>query len=141
MTRIDIEIPKKILYTSKFTIEQEDINHAKHMGNERILIKANQIRTNFYAHLQLADVDWEKGEGTILANHAIKYVSEGFLGDTVECQVGVQALTECSFDLVFHFIKNNTKTLAIVRSGCVYFNYHEKRIKELPNSFIEAFQL
>lgn len=139
MTRIDIELPKKYLFTKKLVIQQEDINHAKHMGNERILIFANQLRVDFYNHLHLSDVDWDKGEGTILANHTIKYISEGFLGDEIECQIGVSNLSSCSFDLIFHFVKNNGKSLAIIRTGCVYFNYHSKKIQELPIEFTKAF--
>lgn len=140
MTRIDIELPEKFLFAKKFTIQPEDINHAKHMGNERILVFTNQIRIDFYKHLQLADIDWEKGEGTILANHSIKYIAEGFLGEEIECQVGILNLSSCSFDMLFYFVKNNGKPLAIVRTGCVYFNYHTKKIQELPMAFVEAFR-
>lgn len=140
MTRVEIELPNKILFNHHFKIQKEDINHAKHMGNERILIFANNIRTLFYENLQLADVDWDKGEGTIIANHAIKYISEGFLDDEICCEVGVANLSSCSFDLVFHFIKKNKQSLALIKTACVYFNYHDKKIKELPVSFIEAFK-
>jgi acyl-CoA thioester hydrolase len=139
MTRIEIEISEKILYQYTFTIKETDINYAKHMGNERILVFANIIRSEFYKHLNLLEGDWDEGHGTIVANHTIKYVSEGFLNDEITCNVGVTNITTCSYDLIFHFFKKNNKTLALVRTGSVYFDYHDKRIREIPDSFKKAF--
>lgn len=139
MTRIEIEISEKILYQYTFTIKETDINYAKHMGNERILVFANSIRSEFYKHLNLLEGDWDEGHGTIVANHTIKYVSEGFLNDEITCNVGVANITTCSYDLIFHFLKKNNKTLALVRTGSVYFDYHDKRIREIPDSFKKAF--
>jgi acyl-CoA thioester hydrolase len=139
MTRIEIEILEKSLYQYTFTIKETDINYAKHMGNERILVFANIIRSEFYKHLNLIEGDWDEGHGTIVANHTIKYVSEGFLNDEITCNVGVANITTCSYDLIFHFLKKNNKTLALVRTGSVYFDYHEKRIREIPDSFKKAF--
>jgi acyl-CoA thioesterase FadM len=135
MTRIDIKVPEKVLYETHFTIQPEDINSANHMGNERILFFSNTVRTDFYNHLGLEEGVLAEGHGTIIANHAIKYVSEGFLGDEITCQVGIAEFTSCSFDLIFHFFKKDKKTLALVRSGVVYFNYNERRISELPKEF------
>ncbi len=139
MQRIKIELPDQILYIDSFEILAEDINEAKHMGNERILVFANDIRKRFYAHLQLKEGDWENGHGTIVVNHAINYKNEGFAGDKITCQVGVTNVTECSFDLVLHFIKNQEKTLAVLRTGKVYFDYNERKIRPLPQAFLQAF--
>jgi len=140
MTRIEINIPEKVLYETIFTIKAADINFANHMGNERILVFANNVRTDFYKHLELLEGDWENGHGTIVANHTVKYVSEGFLGDEIICKVGIGALTSCSFDMVMHFVKKESNiTLALVRSAVVYFDYKERRIRELPQSYTERF--
>ena len=66
MTRIDITVPDKILFETHFFIKEEDINFANHMGNERILVFANTVRTNFYKHLDLLEGDWANGHGTIV---------------------------------------------------------------------------
>lgn len=140
MTRIDITVPDKILFETHFFIKEEDINFANHMGNERILVFANTVRTNFYKHLDLLEGDWANGHGTIVANHSVKYITEGFLDDEIICKVGVNELTTCSFDMVMHFIKKETqKTLALVRSAVVYFDYNERRIRELPQSYLDKF--
>ncbi len=140
MQRVKIEIPQRILYSFPFTITQADINIAEHMGNERILVFANTVRENFFAYFKLNYVDVENKVGIIVANHTINYKSEGFLGDEIVCEVGVDTITECSFDLIFHFIKNQERSLAVLRTGCVYFNFKERKINALPDSYLQVFE-
>lgn len=139
MERVNINLPEQILFSHQFTIEQEDINEANHMGNERILVYANSIREKMFNHLGLLLNDAENGHGTIVANHSIRYKNEGFLQDVITCETGINNITECSFDLIFHFVKDNGNTLAIVRTGCVYYAYEQRKIRPLPDSFIIAF--
>ena len=139
MERVNINLPEQILFSHQFTIEQEDINEANHMGNERILVYANSIREKMFNHLGLLLNDAENGHGTIVANHSIRYKNEGFLQDVITCETGINNITEYSFDLIFHFVKDNGNTLAIVRTGCVYYAYEQRKIRPLPDSFIIAF--
>lgn len=139
MQRVKINLPEHFLFTYQFTIEEIDINEANHMGNERILTFANIIRSKMFEQLGLKLNDETNGHGTIIANHCIHYKNEGFLGDEISCNVGVDTITECSFDLVFQFIKNNEKPLALLRTGCVYYEYEQRKIRHLPESFIQAF--
>lgn len=141
MERVKIHLPEKFLYSCQFKIEQEDINEANHMGNERILVHANVIRSKMFDHLDLKLNDDVNGHGTIVANHSIHYKREGFLGDEITCNTGVSTITECSFDLIFQFLKNNGQPLALLRTGCVYYEYELRKIRHLPESFVQAFSI
>ncbi len=137
MERVLINKPEKILYKQHFKIVEADINEVNHMGNERVLVFVNSIKEGFFRELKLnANAPTE---GIIFANHSINYKNEGFLGDEIVCHVSVKNITECSFDLISHFIKSNSTTLAIVRTGIVYYDYEKRKIKPLPESFITAF--
>lgn len=139
MERVKINLPARFLFSYQFTIEAADINEANHMGNERILVYANSIRAKMFDGLQLKLNDEINGYGTIVANHSIHYKSEGFLGDVITCHAGVNNITECSFDLIFQFLKNNDRTLALLRTGCVYYEYEQRKIRPLPEDFIHTF--
>jgi len=128
MERVKIHLPERFLYTHQFSIEPEDINEAHHMGNERILVYANRVREQMFQHLNLKLNDEKNGHGTIVANHSIHYKNEGFLDDVIICNAGVSTITECSFDLIFQFVKQDGKVLALVRTGCVYYEYSQRKI-------------
>ena len=140
MLRVKIEIPEKVYHTYTFTITPEDINMADHVGNERILKFANDAREDFFNQLSFKLNDYENKIGIVIANHTINYKSEGFLNDAISCSIGIDTITECSFDIVFHFVKNNEKTMALVRSGCVNFDFNTHKIQPLPDDFHATFQ-
>jgi acyl-CoA thioesterase FadM len=139
MQKIKIEIPDKILFTYQFLITKEDINIANHMGNERVLNMANDIREKMFMHLDCMSIlhDTENTQGIVIANHTINYKNEGFLNDEITCQTGITNITECSFDLIFNFIKQDGRTLAVLRSGCVYYNFNLRKIRPLPEDFLD----
>lgn len=139
MQNVRIEIPENILYTETITIGEEDINMANHMGNERILVLANTIRENMFKALHLNLFDIENQLGIVIANHIAVYKAEGFLGDKITCQAGINEVTECSFNLIFHFLKDNGKTLALLSTRCVFFDFNARKIKELPPDFVSLF--
>ena len=139
MQRVSIEFPSPILYSYTFTINADDINIADHMGNERILVLANTLREKMFEHLQIPLFDLQNRHGIVVANHCIQYKSEGFLGDEILLNAAVNDITECSFDLYFQFLKNNGKTMALLKTGCVYFDFETRKIMALPESYLRAF--
>lgn len=70
----------------------------------------------------------------VVANHTINYKSEGFLNDIITCYGSIDTLTECSFDLLFHF-KENGKTLAMLQTGCIYYDFQTRKIKAFAESY------
>ena len=83
MQRVQIDFPETTLFTYQFTIVEEDINIANHVGNERILVLANHSREKMFEHLNLKLYDLNELHGIVVANHTINYKSEGFLNDII----------------------------------------------------------
>ncbi|HUH73911.1 MAG TPA: thioesterase family protein [Chitinophagales bacterium] len=141
MKKERIEFPDTVLWSSKRVIEAEDINIAQHMGNERILVWADQIRQQF-----LNDIGWSEEStltefGLIVANHTIIYQSEGFLGDPIHIDVAVNELTEFSFDILIRCKKENaTRNLVVMRTGMVCFNYLKREITPIPSQFLDKLE-
>lgn len=138
MKKEKISFPDKILWSSLRTIAQEDINYAHHMGNERILVWADQIRNEF-----LKSIGWDEKyifetAGVIVANHTIVYQSEGFLGDEILIDVGIDFLTEHSFDIVIRTRKKGAeRNMIVLRTGIVCFNYAKREIQTIPDIFYQ----
>ncbi len=138
MKKEAIHFPDKIIWTEERTISERDINYARHLGNDRILVWADEIRLH-----ALENIGWTRnrlaaGEGLIVANHTIVYQSEGFLGDVIGVEVGIDFLTECSFDMVLRLKKKGaSRNLIIMRTGLVCFDYEKRKIIEIPKEFYE----
>lgn len=142
MKKEKIVFPEKVLWSTSRSIEKEDINYAHHMGNERILVWADQIRNHF-----LSSIGWNEKvvleqAGVIVANHTIVYQSEGFLGDNIKIEVGIDHLTDYSFDIVIRTKKEGAeKNMVILRTGIVCFNYSTREIQTIPEQFFQKLKM
>lgn len=138
MKREKIEFPEKILWSGKRIIAEPDINYANHMGNERILVWADDIRASFLRSIGWDENSFREGKGVIVANHTIAYQSEGFLGDEVNIDVAVDYLTDYSFDVVIRLRKSGSeKNMIVMRTGVVCFDYKKREVAEIPENFLK----
>lgn len=137
MKRIQIEIPQKILWKSSRKIQQSDINIAAHMGNDRILVWADEIRNDFFVSIGWEKHEWFKNVGIIVANHSIAYKSEGFLGEQIDIELSIDNVSECTFDMYIKLKKaDSNKDMILLRTGLVCFDYSTRKISELPKEFM-----
>ena len=44
-----------------------------------------------------------------------------------------------NYDAIKKIISTYEKPLALLRTGCVYYEYEQRKIRHLPESFIQAF--
>lgn len=138
MKKERIDFPEKILWAANRTIAASDINYANHMGNERILVWADEIRTSFLNGIGWDEKSFQEGAGVIVANHTIVYQSEGFLDDEVLIEVGIDNLTEYSFDIVIRTKKSDSgRNMVVLRTGVVCFNYQKREIQSIPEQFLQ----
>jgi acyl-CoA thioesterase FadM len=141
MKKERIDFPNTVLWSSQRVIQQEDINIAQHMGNERILVWADEIRQQFLNHIGWFSESTLTEFGLIVANHTIVYQSEGFLGDKINIDIAVNELTEFSFDIIIRCKKENTtKNMVVMRTGMVCFNYLKREITSIPSHFLDKLQ-
>jgi len=137
MKKEKIDFPEKVIWSGKRTIVESDINYANHMGNERILVWADDIRNNVLESIGWIMESFESGSGVIVANHTIVYQSEGFLGDRINIEVGIDYLTEYSFDMVIRLKKEGaSRNFIIMRTGVVCFDYESRKIAAIPERFL-----
>lgn len=141
MKKERIEFPQHVIWTGTKTIQKEDINFANHMGNERILVWADDIRAQALAAIGWTSEQMIQSHGIIVANHTVVYHSEGFLDDEIQIEVGIDHLTECSFDMVIRLQKKGAERYFIsLRTGIICFDYAERKIAEIPSEFHQKLQ-
>jgi len=133
MQKVKIDFPERVLYATQRVIKEEDINYAQHMANERILIWANELRSEFLRSIGWDELDKVSFPGVIAANHTIAYLAEGFLGEEIRVEVAVDNVSECSFDLLIRLTKIvSGKKMIMLRTGIVCYDYHQREITGVP---------
>jgi acyl-CoA thioesterase FadM len=91
--------------------------------------------------LGFSELDLGDGRtGIIMADLAVNYLGEGFMFDDITVLSHIDEISSVSYRIFHHFV-NKEKTIALAETGIIAFDYNDRRIVEIPASFIEALNL
>lgn len=135
MARVEIALPEKFLFATRIPVRADDINFAQHLGNDRVLVMLQESRIQFFKWLGYDEADVE-GTSMIMADSALKYISEGFHGDVLRFEISITEWSRCGFDIVYKLTNENTDDLlAIAKTGLVFFDYKSRKVQNVPTAF------
>lgn len=140
MSRIQLDLPEKVDYTTDITLAISDMNYGNHLSNDKVLTLAHEARIRFLEHFGWSEFDIE-GSSIIMADAAVVYKSEGFRGNKIEIQVAVDDIGNSGFDLYYRMVNLTTgKDLAHVKTGILCFDYETRKVRRLPDVFANRFK-
>lgn len=135
MARIQITLPEAFIFTTELTVRASDLNYGAHVGNDSILTIMQEARIVFYRSLGFKDeISFEEKVGQIIADAAIQYKSEAFLGEHLSIKIAVDEFTRFGFDM--YYLLENTETgkeVARGKTGIVCFDYEKRKIAAIPD--------
>lgn len=138
MTRIQLNFPADIKFSCELTVRASDLNYGNHVGNDSMLTIMQEARILFYRSLGYTnELNFESSVGHIVADAAVVYKSEAFLGDTLIIQIGMSDFSKYGFDM-FYRITNKIagKEVALGKTGIVFFDYDKRKVASIPETFL-----
>lgn len=134
MARIQLTFPETFIYETEMPVRVSDLNYGGHLGHDAVLTIMQEARVQFYRHLGFNDeVSFQDRIGQVIADVAIQYKSEGFLGDTLVIRIAVDEITRYGFEM--HYLITNKSTgneVARGKTGIVCFDYATRKIAQIP---------
>lgn len=131
--RAKIEEPENYLFSTIYRIAVSDLNYGNHLSNDKLLTIAHEARMRFLKSHGWSEMDMA-GVSLIQGDAVVVYHSEGFYGDDLEVQIGMNDLQRVSFDLIYKIYNKTTdKPLALVKTGMVCYDYDNKKVLSLPD--------
>ncbi len=136
MARIHIDIPEVFLFTTEIPVRVGDLNYGGHVGNDTILSILQEARVQFYRSIGFeSELSFEGTVGQIIADAAIQYKSQSFLGDVLVVKLGVTDFNKYGFDMVYVvYNKATDKEVTRGKTGIVCFDYQLNKVARLPES-------
>lgn len=135
MNKVQVHLPKKVLFNCTLSVRISDINYGGHLSNDAILSFAHEARIRFLNHFGYTEFDIG-GCGIIMIDAAITYLSEGFLGNDIRIEIMVGDPANAGFDIFYRMHNLTTgKDLAHVKTGVLAFDYEKKKVRKLPDTF------
>lgn len=133
MERIRIDFPETIHFSCQLQVRVSDLNYGGHLGNDSVLTLAQEARVLFFRSLGYTELDVE-GVGIIMTDAALVYKTEAFLGEELTIEIHVTELSRVGGTLLYK-LSCGKRTVALVRTGIVFYNYSAKKIAEVPDAF------
>lgn len=140
MSRVQLQFPEKIAFTTQVAITISDINYGGHLGNDRFLTLMQEARLQWLKSLGYKDEkDIEPPVGIIVADAVIQFKAEVFHGEIITIELGIDAMGGSSFDLYYRLINQQGVEVAIGKTGIVCFNYETRKVTRIPDELKSAF--
>jgi acyl-CoA thioester hydrolase len=134
MARVQIEIPDNAIFETELSVRVADINYGGHVGNDTMLTLMQEARTRMYRSLGYEnELSFEGTVGQVIADAALVYKAEAFLGDTLVIRIALGEFTRFGFDLFYQVTrKEDSKEVAKGKTGIVCFDYSIKKVARIP---------
>src|SRR5699024_847774 len=118
----------------KVRISETDV--LGHINHANYFTYMEEARIEFFNKIGLEVIN--EGCTVILAAANCDYVRQGYFNQTLMVTTGVKRIGRTSFTLVSDIVeKESNELIAKGEVTVVYFNVHEQRAQELPNSYKE----
>lgn len=139
MGRVQIDLPDKKVFDCDIAVRVSDLNYGNHLGHDSVLTLMQEARVAFYRTIGLKDeLSLDESVGQIIADAAIQYKAEAFLGDELNVRILLGEFSKYGFEMFYLIINKNTgKEIARGKTGIVCFDYSRKKIATVPPAFIE----
>ena len=92
MERVEFSLPAKKLFSTRIPLRITDMNYSGHMGNDALLSIVHEARMQFFRHYGFSEMNLG-GPGIIMADAAIKYVSEAFAHEVLQVEISADGGT------------------------------------------------
>jgi acyl-CoA thioester hydrolase len=138
MARIKLIFPEKILDTLEIPVRITDVNYGNHVGNDAMVSIIHEARVAWLRKNQLSEMNIG-GIAIIMNELVVNYLNESFYGDILKISVAAGEISISGFELYYKIDtarEGKMHTIAIARTGIRCFDYDNRKIGIVPESFL-----
>lgn len=137
MPRIKLEEQPEYEFHYEVILQVRDINYGGHLGNDALIGLLHEARLNLFRDLGFNEMSLGDSQtGIILGDLVVNYRAEGFMFDCLSIDSHIGEIGRNSFR-IFHRLARDDTLIALAETGIVTFNYQQRKIAPVPESFIK----
>jgi len=126
-------------YQSVFetAVEVTDLNYGNHLGNDALVGIIHRARVHFLHWLGASENNLGDGKtGILLADLIVNYKGESFLFDKLGVESSIGEVRSKGFRMFHRITTEQGRIIALAETGIIAFNYHERKVVRIPESFV-----
>lgn len=136
MSRLKIELPKRLFTSVSIPVRITDINYGNHVGNNSIVEIIHEARAQWLEKKGFTEVN-VLGTSLIMSELLVEFKNQSYYKDVLEIKIFCGEITRVSFELFYEIsVKRNEKIIiARAKTGMVCFDYSIKKVTSIPDEF------
>jgi acyl-CoA thioester hydrolase len=135
MSRIEINLPEKFLYSTEVPVRISDINRGRHLAFHMVLSFTEEARTRFWKFLGYSEENMND-VALIVSDAGIIYKKQGFYGQILKIEVGLADFHTKGCDMIFRMSNLETgEEMFRAKTGVLFFNYQQQKVVPIPDDF------
>lgn len=135
MPRIRLAEQEAYEFHYEVQVRPQDINYSGHVGNDNLIALVGAARAYALHSMGVSELDLGDGKtGVIMIDLAVNYRAEAFLFDSLTIDTYVGEMGKSGFRM-FHRVRNDRRIIGLVESGFATYNYQEKKVSPVPETF------
>ena len=135
MSRIEIELPDRFLFSTDIPIRKSDINGGRHLAFHWVLSFTEEARTRFWKFLGYSEGNMND-VAVITADAGVIYKKQGFYGQILKVEVGLRDFHAKGCDMIFRMSNSETgEEMFRAKTGILFFNYQQQKVVSAPEDF------
>lgn len=140
MSRIQIELPGQLPFSTEVTLYLSHMNYGGHLDNALLLSVVSEARARFFQSLGYSELDVD-GVGIVVSDAALQYRSEAFHGEVMVVRMGAADFGGKGCDLLWGMNeKSSQREVARGKTGIVFFDYATRKTAPVPAGFRARFE-
>ncbi len=140
MARIKLDFTEPTLFIHELSVRITDINYGHHLAHDRLVSMLHEARAQFFVANGFREHDIE-GVGIILADLAVAYKAEAHFGQVLQIEIAVDEFSRKGCDMLYRVTCTESGiTVAMAKTGLVFFNYKLRKPVAIPQCFLEILE-
>ena len=124
-------------FTTKLNVRINEINYGGHLGNDSFLSLFKEGRLRYLKQFSWSELTIGEDTSLIMSQAHINFKAEAFWGERLKILVRITKIERIRF--TFEYKIESAEKEKVVASGytdMVGFDYENKKVKKLPESFV-----
>src|SRR5512136_118397 len=131
MSRTEIRLPDRFLFSTNIPIRNSDINAGRHVAFHMVLSFTEEARIRFWRSLGYSG--GKQDVAVITVDAAVIYKQQGFYGQTLKVEVGLADFHAKGCDMVFRMSNLETgEEMFRAKTSLLFFDYQQQKVVPVP---------
>jgi YbgC/YbaW family acyl-CoA thioester hydrolase len=126
-------------FKTEIVVDIGDINYGGHLSNDKYLVIFHEARLRYLRQFDFSEMNIGNETSLIMSEAQIKYRAEVFWNERLNVYVRITNMDKTRFTFEYLITKINNEEVEVANgmTKMVAFDYKNRRIKRLPENFIE----